>query len=689
MSRATISGGGSDGLYTIVLYPDNSKIDEKIDRLNEEVDKLEQDIANKQAEVDDLESDLEPLRDAVDDAIHNLEIAKDNLGDNATSYITSNISTVNSAISSLSANGTPLYGTMLEGTDISGASVTTLNDGLTAKDTGGSLTDKIAALQDESDALIAKATSNDAEFTDGITVSVSASSALQDAVTAKEPTVSGERSALVLAIGDVEVNTSAGIWEMYDRTSTLESAMSDLISGVRDVDPQWEIDLDDEIDAVNTSIDDLRSAINYGDESLTDEIANVKSAMDTLNTSIDVRDGNPTDEVDAANKAVLELAKASKEWHQELYNLQILKAQKLSKEKKVQVLEQAKLPEDEVSAWCADLTEDLSGDVGIIEIDGQTEESRIIQPGYDGSAAYNQSRDGCLQSPYSLTPSGVFVNWAVFPGWQKWRPTYKIGEITSIDEDEDTCSVTIAASYSNCQSGGIASILPTNYKDSYDDVPISYMQCDSEAFEVGDNVVVKFLGQDKDSPVVIGFVDNPVECVQRIAGISAAIDDYPLDPLTAAEAAIEFESLRVDGIESQYPFFFLNGYFLEIECTINGDSRVMSRHSASSPYYAYYADASFSGEFAVYLYWTGYGSTFCKDISGSDCIRLRIEVHSVNETIIPEIMFTIRDTQSGHDESLTEFSVTPGPIDSNSATYWNNSNSKIFKLADGGGITEA
>jgi hypothetical protein len=688
MSRATISGGGADGFYTIVLYPDNSKIDEKINHLNEEVDKLEQDIANKQAEVDELGDDLGPLRDAVDDAIHNLEIAADNLGDNATKYITKNISAVNSAISNLSAKGTPSYSSMIVITDINGNRVKTLNDNLAAKDTGGSLSDEIAELEARSDALIAKAASNDAEFTDGITASINASSALQDAVTAKEPTVSGERFDLVLTIGDVEVNTSAGIWEMYDRTDTLEAAMSDLISGIRGVDPQWEVDLTDEIAAVNTSIDDLRSAINYGDDSLTDEIANVKSAMDTLNTSINVRDGKPTDEVEAANKAVLELAKASKEWHQELYNLQILKAQKLSKEKKIETLELAKLPEDEVAAWCADYSESLSGDVGIIEVDGQTLENPIIQPGYSGAAAYSKSRDGCLQSPYSLTPSSAFVNWAVFPGWQKWRPTYMIGEITSIDYDADTCSVTIARSYSNCQSGGIASLLPTNYKDSYDDVPITYMSCNADAFEVGDNVVVKFQGQDKDSPVVIGFVDNPVECIQRIAGIYAVIDDYPLDPLTAAQAAIEFESLRRDGLESEYPFFFLNSYFLEITCLINGDSRVMSRHGSSSPYYAYYADASFAGEFAVYLYWTGYGSTFCKDISGSDCIRLRIEVHSVHATTLPEIMFTIKDTQPGHDESLTEFSVTPGPIDSNSATYWNSANSKIFKLADGGGITE-
>jgi len=512
MSRATISGGGTDGLYDIVLYPDNSKIDEKIDALNGEIIELEFDIEDKQAEADELEADLGPLRDAVNDAIHNLEIARDNLGDNATQYITENISAVNSAISTLSTEGTPLYGFMRDSSIVNNDSTTTLNEDLTIKDTDGLLSDKIAALQAESDALVEQAENNDAEFADGVTQSLDSASALQDAITAKKDNVGSERDDLVTNIGGLEINTAAGIWEMYDRTAALESALSDLITEIRNIDPQWEIDLSDQIADVNTSIDELRTSISRGDDDLKDEIANVKSAMDKLNTSIKVRDGDPTDEVKAANDAVLELAKQSQAWRKATYELKIFKARKLSKEKKIQVLESAKLPEDEVSAWCADLTEDLSGDVGIIEIDGQTEESRIIQPGYSGSAVYNQSRDGCLQSPYSLTVSGAFVNWAVFPGWQKWIPTYKIGEITSLDKDANTCSVEITKSYSNCQYYGIASHLPTYYNDSYDDVPVSYMSCDADAFDVGDNVVVKFTGQDKDSPVVIGFVSNPREC---------------------------------------------------------------------------------------------------------------------------------------------------------------------------------
>jgi len=685
MSRATISGGGTDGLYSIVLYPDNSKIDEKIDYINGEIIKLEFDIEDKQAEVDELEADLGPLRDAVDDAIHNLEIARDHLGDNATQYITQNISAVNSAISNLSTEGTPLYGFMRASSIVNNDSTTTLHEELAIKDTSGLLSDKIAALQAESDALVEQAENNDAEFADGVTQSFDSASALQDAITAKKNNVGSERDDLVTTIGGLEINTAAGIWEMYDRTAALENAMSDLINGIRDIDPQWEQDLSSEIADVNASIDELRQSISRGDDDLKDEIADVKSAMDKLNTSIKVRDGDPTDEVEAANKAVLELAKASKEWRTALYQLKIFKAQKLSKEKKVFILGQAKLPEDEVSAWCADLSEDLSGDVGIIEVDGQTEENRIIQPGYSESAVYNQSRDGCLQSPYSLTVAGAFVNWAVLPGWQKWKPTYKTGEITSLDKDADTCSVAITGSYSNCQYFGIASHLPTNYKDSYDNVPVSYMSCNANAFEVGDDVVVKFTGQDKDVPTVIGFVSHPKKCpLFEFAGdyayhwiyagnqvVFAAIFTGPDDdrdfwdnsPLYANDSSDLFD-VKV----------FVNGGLYELE------SITAFRQETGRVHYGLYAT---DGYFIVFH---AYGT-------GSDEKRLSVTVETnrtqTGLTSIPP--FTVYVSGPGIDEV---FSITPGPIYEgayihSTATFSQVlSDESLFKLVPGDEITE-
>ena len=64
------------------------------------------------------------------------------------------------------------------------------------------------------------------------------------------------------------------------------------------------------------------------------------------------------------------------------------------------------LPEDpEIEAWCADLTEDLSGTVGTIEIGGQLETGKVlIRPGYDGRADFDAGRDGQLMHIMAMSP---------------------------------------------------------------------------------------------------------------------------------------------------------------------------------------------------------------------------------------------------------------------------------------------
>ena len=47
-------------------------------------------------------------------------------------------------------------------------------------------------------------------------------------------------------------------------------------------------------------------------------------------------------------------------------------------------------------------------------------------------------------------------------------------------------------------------------------VTIEYMNCHSSAFADEDDVIVKFVGQDWDSPKVIGFKENPAACTVRI-----------------------------------------------------------------------------------------------------------------------------------------------------------------------------
>ncbi len=167
-----------------------------------------------------------------------------------------------------------------------------------------------------------------------------------------------------------------------------------------------------------------------------------------------------------------------------------------------------------IFAWCVDLTEDLSGDVGIIEIAGEIGKGVNIQPGYDGNAAYNDERDGDLYTvPASLGTqhsAGNYWNWAMRPGWQKWKPNYRYGRIHAIKTESDTCHVTLYPLSSRDTPDG--SELKINQSFGLNSVPIEYMDCNAAAFAEGDDVIVKFEDNDWKSPKVIGFKSDPKAC---------------------------------------------------------------------------------------------------------------------------------------------------------------------------------
>lgn len=169
------------------------------------------------------------------------------------------------------------------------------------------------------------------------------------------------------------------------------------------------------------------------------------------------------------------------------------------------------LPDDPqvANVWCGDFTENLTGEVGLIEIAGAGDRSEglNIQPGYNANAAYDGDRDGALQFTLATTPAAAFYNLAMFPGWQKWMPLYMYGVISNLDTDNDTCDVTLDAVTSSQQSLDVVanSVLTT--------VPISYMNCNAAAFSNDDHVLVEFIDQDYEDPQVVGFFSDPVPCL--------------------------------------------------------------------------------------------------------------------------------------------------------------------------------
>lgn len=180
-----------------------------------------------------------------------------------------------------------------------------------------------------------------------------------------------------------------------------------------------------------------------------------------------------------------------------------LKSRKLGCGKRKKYLEDKISADETIIAWCADLTENLTGDVGLIEVPGESV-SFNIQPGYNGNATYNQARDGQLVPTVIQTPAQAFYNLAILPGWQKWKPTFRYATITSIDGD--TADVDLDPTTSSQQS------LNVNQAETLESVTIEYMDCNGVAFNVGDAVIIKFENQSWSTPKIIGFKDNPQPC---------------------------------------------------------------------------------------------------------------------------------------------------------------------------------
>jgi len=130
-------------------------------------------------------------------------------------------------------------------------------------------------------------------------------------------------------------------------------------------------------------------------------------------------------------------------------DLSLLNIEKNSITREQANIQAAVAPMASRSAWCTDLTEDLAAGVtvGTMEMNG-VDDQIILTPG----GAVSQSI-GKLQHVGASTPSAVFWNKAILPCWQKWKPTYRIGTITAIDYETDTCDVGLLAQYS--EEGGL------------------------------------------------------------------------------------------------------------------------------------------------------------------------------------------------------------------------------------------
>jgi len=220
------------------------------------------------------------------------------------------------------------------------------------------------------------------------------------------------------------------------------------------------------------------------------------------------------------------------------------------------------VPEDEIKqAWCADLTEDLSGTVGTIEVPGEV---GIIQikPGFTDRAVYVQATDGQLAPTAAMSAAGAFYNIAMLPGWQKWKPTYRYATIDSISGDK--ADITLELAHSSQQD------LYINQADTLTNVPIEYMTCNGGAFSEGDEVLVKFTGQNWIAPKIVGFKDNPQSCgFLRLAAVSVEKGGIGytivIDLFTAQLFKLYKSSEHIPANELIQPFISAEYSFSDIE----------------------------------------------------------------------------------------------------------------------------
>ena len=212
------------------------------------------------------------------------------------------------------------------------------------------------------------------------------------------------------------------------------------------------------------------------------------------------------------SRLVVRLAEASGERDKARGNYDTLRLEREQLRRQKDYL-QSHMPDDpEVSAWCADITENLaaSTEVGTVEIPGERNGIPVkIRPGYGGAAVYDATRDGKIQPTVAGTKFNTFWNWAMRAGWQKWRPQYRLGAIVSIDYEQQQCSVLLDAALSSDQE---LNVNQDGATPLLFDVPIVYMTCNARAFVEGDRVVVEFVDRDWTQPRVIGFESNPRRC---------------------------------------------------------------------------------------------------------------------------------------------------------------------------------
>lgn len=227
----------------------------------------------------------------------------------------------------------------------------------------------------------------------------------------------------------------------------------------------------------------------------------------------DAQVGGPSPpETEKVSALLKELARLNSDKISKEADVQRLKLQRVIAAKAKTQIDNAMAADvfDAQAFFCADYTLDLKpgAEVGVCLIPGEnTGATLTIYPAYEETssdeparaAKWTAGKFGQLVPPYSMTPEACFYNWAILPGWQRWMPTFRHATITSINKAANTANVDVDVARSSVTKfvSGVGS-RGLNVNETavqpyrMENVPIEYMECDCDAFRVGDRVIVEF-----------------------------------------------------------------------------------------------------------------------------------------------------------------------------------------------------
>jgi hypothetical protein len=177
-----------------------------------------------------------------------------------------------------------------------------------------------------------------------------------------------------------------------------------------------------------------------------------------------------------------------------------------------------------MTVWCVDYPHEDDGPltngtmVGTIETYGgrsvanqdfQGPDPMInVQVSYQGNAAYNPNRDHQIQPLAAESTATALVNGIEFLGVMAKNPRYEMGTLLSKNDQTNTGTVEL---YGNTLWSGAPSVEGV-FPKTLNNIPIVYQTCHAKVFEPGDKVIVKYDGNLRVNPTVVGFASNPVEC---------------------------------------------------------------------------------------------------------------------------------------------------------------------------------